>query len=82
MGLDVGVVNITYLDRPQQPVYDFLWAVAQGRFDEDWGGSWSGNSLVEFEKENFLEQAADWAAEQRLGLLQEAILRNWMDQLP
>ncbi|MSQ17726.1 MAG: hypothetical protein EXR54_09250 [Dehalococcoidia bacterium] len=29
MGLDVGVVNITYLDRPEQPVYDFLWAVAQ-----------------------------------------------------
>jgi hypothetical protein len=35
MGLDVGVVKITYLDRPAEPMYDFLlqaWDRAVNRF--------------------------------------------------
>jgi hypothetical protein len=52
MGLDVGVVNITYnityLERPEEPIYDFLWAIARGRVGESWGGGWVGNALVEY----------------------------------
>jgi hypothetical protein len=67
MGLDVGVVKITYLDRPIQPMYDFLLALAAGDLDEDWGGGWEGNAFVEFMRQNLIEKADDWAERRGLG---------------
>lgn len=82
MGLDVGVVSIKYLDRPEQPVYDFLWAVVHGRFDGDWGGSWSENVFTEFEKETVFQHADDWARERGLGTREHEVLRRWLEGLP
>ena len=82
MGLDIGVVRITYLDRPGQPVYDFLRALAAGDFfDESWGGGWAGNALVEFQREQLLREASDWAQDQGLGAPGRDALRQWIEAL-
>jgi hypothetical protein len=82
MGLDVGVVNITYLERPDEPIYDFLWAIAEGGVDEDWGGGWLGNALVEYERESLIEKAAEWADGRGLEAQQRAQLFDWLEALP
>jgi hypothetical protein len=82
MGLDVGVVNITYLDRPEEPMYDFLWALAEGSLGEDWGGGWEGNALVEYQKENLIRKANDWAESKGLGQQELTQLLQWVEQLP
>jgi hypothetical protein len=82
MGLDVGVVKITYLDRPAEPMYDFLLALAAGELDEDWGGGWSGNAIVEFMKGSLVEQAKDWADSKGFSPEKQNELRQWVEELP
>jgi hypothetical protein len=82
MGLDVGVVNITYLDRPAEPIYAFLWAVAEGRIGEHWGGGWLGNALVEYEREILIENATEWADSRGLDAQQRSQLLQWIEELP
>jgi hypothetical protein len=82
MGLDVGVVKITYLDRPDEPVYGFLKALAAGELDEDWGGGWAGNALAEFMKESLIEQANDWADSKGLKPEEQIGLFQWVEELP
>jgi len=65
MGVDEGVVNITYLDRPEEPIYNFLYAIVEGGLDDDWGGGWEGNAFVEFMQESLVEKATSWAADSR-----------------
>ena len=84
MGLDVGVIPpIKYLDRPDQPVHDFiqhlnLWA--------DYGDSWnvsSGmNTIVEYTRESMAAHLDEYI--ESGGLTQEAIakIRSWVDGLP
>jgi hypothetical protein len=82
MGLDVGAVNITYLERPEEPIYDFLWAIARGRVGESWGGGWVGNALVEYEREILIENATEWADSQGLEAQQRVQLLEWIEGLP
>jgi hypothetical protein len=82
MGLDVGIVKITYLDRPAEPVYGFLLALAAGELDEDWGGGWAGNAFVEFMKESLIEQANDWADSKGLSPEEQNQLCQWVGELP
>ncbi len=56
MGLEVGVVNIKYLERPEQPIYDFLWHVAEKNM-ENWGEVWEGNAILETTKPWMLANA-------------------------
>jgi hypothetical protein len=48
MGIDVGVVKVAYLDRPQEPIYEFLRELAFDAGDNSWGGAWEGNAFVEY----------------------------------
>ncbi|MBM3943093.1 MAG: hypothetical protein FJ316_09260 [SAR202 cluster bacterium] len=82
MGLDVGVVNITYLEYPNEPVYDFLCALAGGELGEDWGGGWGGNALVEFRKYSLLQKAGNWAEDKGLATQERELLRQWIEDLP
>ena len=82
MGVDVGVVNITYLDRPKEPIYHFLWIIAQGGFDEDWGGGWSGNTFAEFKRESLTEGATRWADDKGLTPQERIDLFRWIEELP
>ena len=70
MGLDVGVVRIDYLDRPNQPMYGFMqsltddWEIwdiyPQAPEDYIWGTIWEGNAVLEIERVNLLNRAWRW----------------------
>ena len=83
MGLDVGVVKIAYLDRPNEPVYEFLRTMDSGSLDEEgWGGGWEGNAFMEFAREGLLQQASQWTLRHGLGAAGEGALIQWISDLP
>ena len=82
MGLDVGVVKISYLERPYEPIYDFLFDVASGQRQSDWGGGWEGNAFVEFLREDLIEEANKYIVERNVSESQAYELRKWLSELP
>ncbi len=45
MGLDVGVITISYIERPEKHVNDFLLKVAANAGSEYWGWGSGGKCL-------------------------------------
>lgn len=82
MGLDIGVVKIEYLERPGEPIYDFLWRLAQDAQDEEWGGSWSGNAFAEIQQRRMLAKARAYAKEVGLTEAARDTLLAWVRALP
>ena len=82
MGLDVGVVKIEYLDRPREPVYGFLWSLADQFSDFEWGEVWEGNAFIELTELNMLTRAAIYATEHNLTAQETYDLENWIKTLP
>ena len=98
MGLDVGVVTISYLEAPESPAYDFLLHLARDVFlgcddeeyEEDthdgelytWGGSWGGNTVVEFSRSYLTWKADGWAKDQSVGAEGQDALQRWIGDLP
>jgi len=82
MGLDVGVVKIEYLSRPAEPMYDFLWRLAEDAGGADWGGSWQDNSFVEMTRRRMLSKARTYAREKDLPQEDTDRLVAWVRGLP
>ncbi len=93
MGLDIGVVEISYLDRPGQPMYEFMGALmAQPDLglsedvDEDdscWDGGNNGeNAFYEFTREGLVNRATGWASSRNLNSEDTARLLGWIEGLP
>ncbi len=92
MGLDIGVVNITYLERPGQPIYRFMWDMMadpglglDDDLDDDffWDGGGSGeNAFYEFTRDGLLNRANGWATDQSLSSAGHETLINWIENLP
>ena len=92
MGMDVGVVSIEYLARPESPVYDFLFdlmidplvGMASGNEGEagDWGSSWANNGLYEFSRDVLISRAGNCADRNRTNASGRATLLDWIAQLP
>ena len=80
MGLDVGVVQIEYLDRPDKPTYDFAWHLNINEDDADWNSS--SSTFVEYTRENLLQQLDRYISENRLPQNDIERLRSWVDGLP
>ena len=92
MGLDVGVVTIEYLERPDQPIYGFLQALMADPdvgteldpfdYESGWGDGWEGNAFYEFNRDVLLRRADGWAMQKNLNANHRAILLQWIDALP
>ncbi len=92
MAMDVGVVTIQYLDRPQQPVSDFLndllieslWALEdpEEEDEEAWGGGWSNNGFLEFSRSYLDRRVKEWADRRNAGNAARAALLAWVANLP
>ena len=82
MGLDIGVVKITYLDRPEQPIYDFLWSLAIDFDNNTWGYSWEGNAFIEISRQDMTTRAIEYLAIQGLSQANSDKLMAWVEALP
>ncbi len=93
MGLDIGVVKIEYLERPDQPMYGFMQdlmaepdiGIDMDDFDDDfptWDATGEGNAFYEFERDALLRRADGWAVKKRIDAADRARLLQWVDDLP
>ena len=82
MGLDVGAVQIRYLDRPLKAAYDFLWHLNLNANETAWNVTAPGNTFVEYLRENMLEQLDDYVALKSLSQSDAAVIRGWIRELP
>ena len=91
MSLSVGVVDINYLEQPNQPVYGFLQTLMEnpdvgigGDVDDEgyWGDGWDGNAFYEFYRDGLIDRADGWATEKALSSAERATLLNWIENLP
>ena len=93
MSLSIGVVNITYLEQPAQPMYRFMWElmadpdVGLGPDREDDDGYWDGggggeNAFYEFYRDGLINRANGWATTQDLADTERSTLLDWIENLP
>ena len=95
MGLDIGVVDgaIRYLERPDRPIYTFMWALMEdplvGLPEDDpqddffWDGGGDGeNALYQFDRDALVRQANGWASQQRLTYTERVGIIKWLEDLP
>ena len=91
MAMEVGVVTIEYLDRPSEPVSEFLSDLQMDALsgleepedgEEAWGGGWGSDSLLEFSR-SYLERCSiEWADLRRIDPAARAALSRWIATLP
>ena len=82
MALDVGVVNIKYLENPWGPVRGFLFDLAGEDLDEGWIGGWDGNVFLQIIREDLERRATDYASKQGLSQTDADKLLGWVESLP
>ena len=82
MGLDVGVVKIDYLDRPDEPTYGFLRYLVIHVCAAEWGGGWEGNAVLEATKRRMLALGRLYARQQDLSQYDRQKLTQWINELP
>ena len=82
MGMDIGVVKIAYLDRPEKTAYDFARDLSLDADEADWNGSSPENTFVEFTRETMLSVLDGYAARNSLSQSDTARIRAWVDDLP
>ncbi len=97
MGLSIGVVKITYLREPPEPVYGFLddlkiqalegleepdWDDDEGEDEWVWGGGWGMNGLVEFSRNYLSRWAVQWGERCAIGPSDMEVVQGWIAALP
>ena len=82
MGLDIGVVNIKYIDRPGGAALKFASYLGENYWDADWGFSEGENIIVENTKETMFQLVDDYAKSEGLGSDDKAAIQKWVHSLP
>jgi len=82
MGIDVGVVRISYLQRPAEPTYSFLgWLATHAGYD-GWGGGWDENAFLEIDRRRLRARARAYAQQQGMSPDDLEQLLSWVRELP
>ena len=81
MALDIGIISVTYLDRPLGRAYDFAMKMAQ---DAVWDGYMRGvgNSWGAFTKDEVIEQLEEFSLEHGLSVQERTGVMDWVESLP
>ena len=82
MGLDVGVVRLTYLERPRGAAYRFACHLAENYWEADWEFGEGGNTLAQYDEETLERLAAEFAESQGLSRNERAEVMGWVAALP
>ena len=81
LGLDIGTLSISFLERPGEAAYEFAWEMAaQANVDGYMGGD--GNCWGAFTKEQVRGMLSDFSSDNGLSSRQEAAVWAWVESLP
>ncbi|MBI2165466.1 MAG: hypothetical protein HYU29_03560 [Chloroflexi bacterium] len=81
MGLDIGIINITYLPRPQGLAYRFAWEMATEASTSGYMHG-EGNNWAPFSQRKVLLMLDDFASRRSLPAPQKAEVLAWVRSLP
>ena len=82
MGLDIGAVQIEYMDRPNGAAYRFAWHLAGHWDDESWQVFSGENVFTEYGYDHLVRVANDYILSARLGDTQAYDVLTWVRGLP
>ena len=83
MAMHVFTVKMDPVDSPKGVVRDFLFDIAVHiELYDGWGGGWLGNVFFEVYRDDFEDQARDYASERGLSEQDKATLVSWVKNLP
>ena len=81
MGLDIGIMEVKYLERPGGVVYDFAWHLAQEGADDAYMFG-EGNSWIPFTQRQVLRMLDEFTREHGLSPQERLEIRSWLASLP
>ena len=82
MGLDIGVVKLDYLERPEKAAYDFTWHLAAHSDEVEWSVSSEGNIFVELTRDTMISMMDGYVSDKKLDPEDAATVGKWIDALP
>ena len=82
MGLDIGAVNIDYLDRPSGAAYRFAWHLAGEWDDQIWEVYSDANVFAEFDYGHLISRAQDYISAEGLESAEARQVMRWVRNLP
>ena len=82
MGLDIGVVNIDYLDRPSGAAYRFAWHLAGEWDDQTWEVYSGANVFAEYDYDHLTNRAQHFIESERLPSDEARQIMRWVRNLP
>lgn len=81
IGLDIGIIQITYLERPRGQAYRFAWNMAiDGAGDAYMHGG--GNSWIPFTQRQVLVMVEEFAMDKALTGAEKQEILEWVRSLP
>ena len=81
MGLDIGIINIEYLEQPEGDAYRFAWELAvEASTDGYMAGD--GNNWGAFTQRKVLRMLDRFAEEHTLSEVEKALVLSWVRSLP
>ena len=82
MGLDIGVVDINYLEQPVGTTYDFLWYLNVNAEEAEWLTGAEGSTFIEITRETMDEQVRRFQSENKLSQNAFERIQRWIAALP
>lgn len=82
MGLDVGIVQIDYSERPTGVAYNFAWHLAGEWDDGAWQVASGANVIKEFTFGHLVNRAAQYIESEGLGSRDAHQIMRWVRSLP
>ena len=81
MGLDIGIIEIAYLERPRSRAYEFAWELAleASAFGYMHG---EGNNWGPFTRAQIREMLRKFAKDKHLSTGEETEVWSWVETLP
>ena len=82
MVLDVSVVRLQHVERPDAATRRFLQYLMENVLEADWFAEVGGSLMIEYVDQNMLDQAEVYAASSGLDPTQTESIRLWVRNLP
>ncbi len=82
MGLDIGVVKLDYLERPEKTAYDFARHLAAHSDEVEWSVFAEGNIFVELTRDTMISLMDGYVSDKKLDQEDAKTVGRWVDALP